>query len=132
MPYSESIGFLVNLNKPDDIDFVFYVVAHEMGHQWWAHQLVGANMEGATLLSESLAQYSALMVMEKEYGRDTMCKFLAYGTMALDDFSAPNVSFLSALAANLIMWSIAVASFFLGFRFLRFALIGLRSHKSGT
>lgn len=78
MPYSESIGFIANLNKPDDIDFVFYVVAHEMGHQWWAHQVIGANMEGATLLSETLAQYSALMVMEKEYGRDTMRKFLQY------------------------------------------------------
>jgi ABC-2 type transport system permease protein len=78
MPYSESIGFIANLNHPDDIDFVYYVVAHEMGHQWWAHQVVGANMEGATLLSESLAQYSALMVMEKQYGRDTMRKFLKY------------------------------------------------------
>ena len=78
MPYSESIGFIANINKPDDIDFVFYVVAHEMGHQWWAHQVVGANMEGATMLSESLAQYSALMVMEKEYGRETMRKFLKY------------------------------------------------------
>jgi len=78
MPYSEAIGFIANINKPDDIDFVFYVVAHEMGHQWWAHQVVGANMEGATLLSETLAQYSALMVMEKEYGRDAMRKFLKY------------------------------------------------------
>jgi len=78
MPYSESIGFIANLNHPDDIDMVFYVVGHEMGHQWWAHQVVGANMEGATLLSETLAQYSALMVMEKEYGRDMMRKFLKY------------------------------------------------------
>jgi ABC-2 type transport system permease protein len=78
MPYSESIGFIANLNDPDDIDMVFYVVAHEMGHQWWAHQVVGANMQGATFLSESLAQYSALMVMEKEYGRDIMRKFLRY------------------------------------------------------
>jgi aminopeptidase N len=57
---------------------VYYVVAHEMGHQWWAHQVIGADMQGATLLSESLAQYSALMVMEKEYGRDLMRKFLKY------------------------------------------------------
>jgi hypothetical protein len=78
MPYSESIGFIANLNHPDDIDMVYYVVAHEMGHQWWAHQVVGADMQGATLLSESLAQYSALMVMEKEYGRDMMRKFLRY------------------------------------------------------
>lgn len=80
MPYSESLGFVANLNDADDIDTVFYVVAHEMGHQWWDGQVIGANMEGATLLSESLAQYSALMVMEKEYGRDMMRKFLAYET----------------------------------------------------
>ena len=78
MPYSESIGFIVNLKDPEDIDMVFYVVAHEMGHQWWAHQVIGANMQGATLLSETLAQYSALMVMEKQYGRDMMRKFLKY------------------------------------------------------
>jgi len=78
MPYSESIGFIANLENPDDIDMVFYVVAHEMAHQWWAHQVVGANMQGATLLSESLSQYSALMVMEHEYGRDMMRKFLRY------------------------------------------------------
>ncbi|MGB7987098.1 MAG: M1 family aminopeptidase [Terracidiphilus sp.] len=78
MPYSESIGFIASIEKPDDIDMVFYVVAHEMAHQWWAHQVIGANMEGATSLSETLAQYSALMVMEKEYGRDAMRKFMKY------------------------------------------------------
>jgi len=78
MPYSESIGFIANLNHPDDIDMVFYIVAHEMAHQWWAHQVIGANMQGATLLSETMAQYSALMVMEHEYGRDIMRKFLRY------------------------------------------------------
>ncbi len=78
MPYSESIGFIANLKDPEDIDMVFYVVAHEMGHQWWAHQVIGADMQGATLLSETLAQYSALMVMEKQYGRDMMRKFLKY------------------------------------------------------
>lgn len=78
MPYSESIGFIAKMEKPDDIDMVYYVVAHEMAHQWWAHQVIGANMQGATALSEMLAQYSALMVMEKEYGRNTMRKFLEY------------------------------------------------------
>jgi ABC-2 type transport system permease protein len=78
MPYSESIGFIANLEHPDDIDFVFYVVGHEMAHQWWAHQVVGANMQGATLLSETMAQYSALMIMEKEYGPNAMRKFMQY------------------------------------------------------
>jgi hypothetical protein len=78
MPYSESIGFIANLEHPDDIDKVFFVVGHEMGHQWWAYQVLGANMEGATSLSETLAQYSTMMVMEKKYGPDQMRKFLKY------------------------------------------------------
>lgn len=78
MPYSEGIGFIASIKEDDDIDMVYYVVAHEMAHQWWAHQIIGANMEGATLLSETLAQYSALMVMEKEFGRDIMRKYLKY------------------------------------------------------
>lgn len=78
MPYSEAIGFIADLRDKENIDHVFYVVAHEMGHQWWAHQVIGADMQGATLLSETLAQYTALMVMEREYGRDMMRKFLEY------------------------------------------------------
>lgn len=78
MPYSEGIGFIADIAEPDDIDMVYYVVAHEIAHQWWAHQVVGAEMEGATLLSETLAQYSALMVMERTFGRDMMRKFLTY------------------------------------------------------
>jgi hypothetical protein len=78
MPYSESIGFIDNLEDPDDIDMVYYVVGHEMAHQWWAHQVIGSVMQGSTFLSESMAQYSALMVMEKLYGRDQMKKFLRY------------------------------------------------------
>lgn len=78
MPYSEAIGFITDLREPEDIDPVFYVVAHEVGHQWWAHQVIGAVMQGATLLSESMAQYTALMVMEQEYGRPHMRKFMKY------------------------------------------------------
>ncbi|HUN15247.1 MAG TPA: M1 family aminopeptidase [Saprospiraceae bacterium] len=80
MPYSEGIGFIADLREvtTDDIDQVYYVVAHEMGHQYWAHQLCGANMQGSELMSEGFAQYSALMVMEKEYGEEKMQKFLEY------------------------------------------------------
>jgi ABC-2 type transport system permease protein len=80
MPYSEGIGFITDLRdvKKDDIDQVYYVTAHEMGHQYWAHQVSGANMQGSEMMSEGFAQYSALMVMEKEYGKDKMKKFLKY------------------------------------------------------
>ena len=78
MPYSESIGFNADLRKPDAIDYVTFVTAHELAHQWWAHQIVGANVQGATTLSETLAEYSALMVMEKIYGQDQIRRFLKY------------------------------------------------------
>ncbi|MEG2030322.1 MAG: M1 family aminopeptidase [Janthinobacterium sp.] len=78
IPYSEGIGFIADLRDKEDIDYVFYVTAHEMAHQWWGHQVIGANVQGATMLMESLSQYSALMVMEKAYGRDKMRRFLRY------------------------------------------------------
>ncbi len=79
MPYSEGIGFIENYREEeDDIDMVFYIVAHEMAHQWWAHQECGAVMQGGTMTVETFAQYGALMVMEEEYGRDIMRKFLKY------------------------------------------------------
>jgi aminopeptidase N len=49
-----------------------------MGHQWWAHQVVSGPVNGATMLVETLAQYSALMVMEEAYGRKKMKQFLEY------------------------------------------------------
>jgi ABC-2 type transport system permease protein len=78
IPYSESIGFIADNRDPARIDYVWYVTAHEVAHQWWAHQVIGANVQGATFLSETLAQYSALMVMEHRYGAEKMRMFLKY------------------------------------------------------
>ncbi|MGK0364374.1 MAG: ABC-2 type transport system permease protein [Saprospiraceae bacterium] len=78
MPYSESFGFISNLKEEDAIDMTYYVVAHEMAHQWWAHQVIGAEVQGATMLSETFAQYSALMVMQEHYGKDKMKQFMRY------------------------------------------------------
>ncbi len=81
VPYSEAVGFVQN--HPDHtpageekIDLVTYVTAHEVAHQWWAHQVIGANMQGATMLSETFAQYSAMLVMERLYGPAMVRKFL--------------------------------------------------------
>jgi hypothetical protein len=35
VPFSEGIGFIGRLEKPTDIDFTYFVTAHELGHQWW-------------------------------------------------------------------------------------------------
>jgi ABC-2 type transport system permease protein len=79
IPYSESIGFIQKVEEgPEKIDMPFYVTAHEVAHQWWAHQVIGGNVQGSVLMSETMSQYAALMVMEKEYGKQSMRKFLKY------------------------------------------------------
>jgi hypothetical protein len=79
VPYSEAIGFIQNYHEQrsaETVDLVSYVTAHEIAHQWWAHQVIGADKQGMTLLSETFAQYSALLVMEQMYGREQIRKFL--------------------------------------------------------
>jgi aminopeptidase N len=78
IPYSERIGFVADTRDPDKIDYVSYVTAHELGHQYWGHQLVGADMQGGSMLVETMAQYSALMVMKHQYGEDKIRRFLKY------------------------------------------------------
>ena len=78
IPFSEAIGFTADLSDPTSIDYVYYVTAHELAHQWWAHQVLGADVQGQTMIVETLAQYSALMVMEKKYGQAHMQRFLEF------------------------------------------------------
>jgi len=78
IPFSESIGFVQHWTNPTKIDVATYVTAHEIGHQWWAHQLVPADQQGASMLVETFAQYSALLVMEQHYGKDQVRRFLKY------------------------------------------------------
>ena len=77
IPYSESIGFITQISdKPDEVNIPFYVTAHETGHQWWGHQVMSAYVQGATSIEETMAQYTALMVMKQHFGADSMKKFL--------------------------------------------------------
>ncbi|MCY1022791.1 ABC transporter permease/M1 family aminopeptidase [Pyxidicoccus sp. MSG2] len=80
IPYSEGIGFIARVREgnADDVDYPYYVTAHEIAHQWWAHQVVGGRAQGATMTSETMAQYSALMVMKHRYGPEKMKRFLKF------------------------------------------------------
>jgi ABC-2 type transport system permease protein len=78
VPYSENIGFVTDLRNKDEIDPVYYVTAHEVAHQWFGHQLNAANVQGSAVLSESLSQYAALLVMLEKYGEEKIRKFLTY------------------------------------------------------
>jgi aminopeptidase N len=76
VPFSEGIGFITRVLKPTDVDLTYFVTAHELGHQWWGHQLIGGLVEGSNMMSETLAEYSAYMVLQKKYGKDYMHRVL--------------------------------------------------------
>ncbi|MFT6700222.1 MAG: ABC-2 type transport system permease protein [Pseudomonadales bacterium] len=78
VPYSERIGFITDLRDKKEIDPVYYVTAHEVAHQWFGHQLNAANVQGSAVLSESLSQYAALLVVQKKYGEEKIRKFLTF------------------------------------------------------
>lgn len=46
-----------------------FVVAHEVGHQWW-HGIVGSDSRRHPFQDECLAQWSAMLYMEERYGRE--------------------------------------------------------------
>ena len=74
--YEEGFSLLNPDTDPRTIDFPFAVAAHEVAHQWWGHMLTPAPVEGAALLSESLAWYSALGVVEETFGREHLRRLL--------------------------------------------------------
>lgn len=58
------------------LDLPFYIVAHEVAHQWWGSQLASATVEGGWLMSESLAVYSGMQVLREAYGQDQVRRYL--------------------------------------------------------
>lgn len=76
--FSEFIGFTAEYNEEDTFDYVTGITAHEFAHQWWPGQMTGAEIEGYTVFIETLAQYSAHMVMEQLRGEDQIRRFLQY------------------------------------------------------
>ncbi|MEL6941608.1 MAG: M1 family aminopeptidase, partial [Bacteroidota bacterium] len=78
IPFSEALGFVMDIDDAKDVDMVFFITAHELAHQWWGCQLGAANVEGRYFVLETLAQYSAMMVLKEKYGIEKVEQFLAH------------------------------------------------------
>ena len=80
IPFSEAIGFIMDVDPddPENLDMPFWVTAHEMGHQWWPHQVSGGSVKGSNFMSEGLSEYSAISLLARERGDKQLRKFLKY------------------------------------------------------
>ncbi len=78
IPYSEDFGFAANFDKAKDFNYAFRVTTHEVAHQWWGHLVTPSKTSGATIISETLAEYTSLMTMKHQYGENGIKNFLKY------------------------------------------------------
>ncbi|MEM8933718.1 MAG: M1 family aminopeptidase, partial [Acidobacteriota bacterium] len=75
--YSESWAFTADLDGAE-LDWLAAVLSHEVAHQWWNHQLVPADVQGATWIAESLPQYAAMKILESMDGPESVHRFLRF------------------------------------------------------
>jgi ABC-type transport system involved in multi-copper enzyme maturation permease subunit len=78
VPFSESYGFFADTRDRRAFDYVYYITAHEMAHQWWGLQVFGAYAQGYRLITEGLSETAALLVMEERFGSAYMRRFLRH------------------------------------------------------
>ena len=78
IPFSEDVGFIAEYNEEDTLDYVTGITAHEFAHQYWGNQMIGAETEGYTFFIETLAQYSAHLIMKQLHGEDQIRRYLQF------------------------------------------------------
>ncbi|MGV3588353.1 MAG: ABC transporter permease/M1 family aminopeptidase [Adhaeribacter sp.] len=77
--YGEQYALMKPDDSPDGFDLPYYILAHEVAHQWWGMaRLTPANVEGAGVLIEGLAVYSGMQVLEKNYGDKHLQQYVDY------------------------------------------------------
>jgi ABC-2 type transport system permease protein len=76
VPFSESIGFVLDIDDKEDVDMAFYVTAHELAHQWFGMQVEAANVQGRLMILETLSQYAAIMALKQQYSEEKVQQFL--------------------------------------------------------
>jgi ABC-2 type transport system permease protein len=75
--YQEGFSLLDPSDK-NAYDLPFYIVAHETAHQWWgAAQQLPARVEGAFVMTETMAVFTGMQVLEEKYSNEYLQRYLA-------------------------------------------------------
>ena len=71
--FSEGIGFLTE-DSPE-IHVAFEITAHEAAHQWWGNILTPGKGPGGNILSEGMAHFSTILLVEQIKGLNARIDF---------------------------------------------------------
>ncbi len=75
---TENMTFNANLDAGDNQDVVNELAGHEVAHFWWGtNQIAPDYREGYSMLTESLAMYTEMMIYKKIYGKEKMMERVA-------------------------------------------------------
>jgi len=114
--YGEQFSLMKPDDSPDGFDLTYYIVAHEVAHQWFGGaRLTPAYVEGAGVLIEGLAVYSGMQVLEKSYGAGHLRQYVNFlhsfyempRVLATPSLLQANESFLYYRKGGLAMYGLS-------------------------
>jgi ABC-2 type transport system permease protein len=110
----ENAGFYNDISQSSNQDVINQLAGHELSHQWWGAAVwAPAYQEGGWILTEMLANYTALMLYRKEHGteaameivRQHLDTYLASRSYSLErplyrtDYNSPHLAYNKGLLA---------------------------------
>lgn len=70
---TENMIFHANIDSDPSKDVINELAGHELAHIWWGNSQINPDeREGASMLTESLAMYTEMMIYKKMYGKERM------------------------------------------------------------
>ena len=74
---TEDMIFHANIQSDKKQDVINELAGHELSHLWWGNSQINPDeREGATMLTETLAMYTEMMLYKKMYGKEKMMERL--------------------------------------------------------
>jgi ABC-2 type transport system permease protein len=70
--YAEFNGWNANFTSPDQFDYLYSNAVRALAQQWWRFQVAPNSTVGSLVIPEGLANYDALIMNEKKYGKANM------------------------------------------------------------
>jgi ABC-2 type transport system permease protein len=70
--YAEYNGWTANFIDPNQFDYLYFITARALAQQWWRFQVAPNSTVGSLVISEGLANYDALVMAERKYGKVNM------------------------------------------------------------